>query len=555
MTPDDSRYHWLAKFRERLVKAHIEPGEGFKAGIATVWPLAAADWARAAQHLRALGVRLVSLWGDEQHTGLTITAAYEKHGVYLWLRSALPEEDTAIGSIAASYAGAARLERHARDLLGIAVTDVVDKRRWTRHQAWDEHVHPLCSDCPSDLIKPHTVPPDDGYPFDGVAGDAVCEIPVGPIHAGIIEPGHFRFHAVGETVLKLETRLGYVHKGIEKLAVGRDAAGLLRLAARVSGDSAVAHTWAAAQALEQIARVEVPPRALLLRALLAERERIANHLGDIGAICNDVGFVFAHMQFGRLRELWLRRNSEHFGHRLLMDVITAGGVAVNLDTAASRQQRRDLETLQRELDELEPVLDNSHSLRGRTVSTGILPREGAEQLGCLGYVGRASGLTFDARIDGAYPPYDRLSVSRLSRTAGDVDARLRLRLDEIRASLALLAQLLDRLQGLPAGPLQAHWPRHIDGGGGVSLIEGWRGGQRYTEKMEKNEGFGVVEGWRGEIVTTVRLSADGSVARFFPRDPSWFNWPALEVLIHNNIVPDFPVCNKSVNGSYSGHDL
>lgn len=549
MSPSDSRYHWLAKFRERLAKAHIEPGEPSTAGIATLWPLAAADWARAAQHLRALGVRLVSLWGDEQDTGLTITAAYEKQGVYLWLRSALAKEDAAITSIAASYPGAARLERHARDLLGIAITDVVDKRRWTRHQAWDEQACPLRSDCPPDLIKPRDVPPDDGYPFDGVAGEAVCEIPVGPIHAGIIEPGHFRFHAVGETVLKLETRLGYAHKGIEKLAVGRDAAGLLRLAARVSGDSAVGHAWAAAQALEQIARVDVPPRALLLRALLAERERIANHLGDIGAICNDVGFVFAHMQFSRLRESWLRRNGEHFGHRLLMDVITAGGVAVNLDAAACRQQRLDLESLRRELDELEPILDNSHSLRGRTVSTGILPQDSAEQLGCLGYVGRASGLTFDARIDGVYPPYDRLSLSRTVRTGGDVDTRLRLRLDEIRASLGLLAQLLEHLQGLPAGPLQAHWPQHIDSGG-VGTIEGWRGGQR-----EQGEGFGVVEGWRGEIATTVRLSADGSVARFFPRDPSWFNWPALEVLIHDNIVPDFPVCNKSVNGSYSGHDL
>jgi Ni,Fe-hydrogenase III large subunit len=545
MTAGDSRYHWLAKFSERLAKAHIEPGDASTAGIATVWSLAAPEWARAAQHLRALGARLVSLWGDEQDAGPAITAAYEKHGVYLWLRSALPREEAAVGSIAASYPGAARLERHARDLLGIAITDVIDKRRWTRHQAWDEHVYPLRSDCSPDLIKSRDVPPDDGYPFDGVDGEAVCEIPVGPIHAGIIEPGHFRFHAVGETVLKLETHLGYTHKGIEKLAVGRDAAGLLRLAARVSGDSAVGHAWAAARAVEQIAGVDVPPRALLLRALLAERERIANHLGDIGAICNDVGFVFSHMQFSRLRELWLRRNGEHFGHRLLMDVIVAGGVAVNLDGQACRQQRLDIETLQRELDELEPILDNSHSLRGRTVSTGILPYESAEQLGCLGYVGRASGLTFDARIDCAYPPYDRLSLPRLLRTAGDVDARLRLRLDEIRASLALLAQLLERLQGLPAGPLQARGP--IGGGAGH--------GHRSAGNAGSNEGFGIVEGWRGEIAATVRLRADGSVARYFPRDPSWFNWPALEVLIHGNIVPDFPVCNKSVNGSYSGHDL
>lgn len=528
----DSRGHWIEKLRDRLDRsgvALLRPAGWSAAGIPAL-EVASADWPRLAAHCQAKESRLVALWGDERADHFLMTACYEKNGAYLLARCRLPAESPAIASIAAQYPGAARLERHCRDLLGIAITDTADKRRWTRHRAWPESVHPLRRDCPADAVHAADAPADYDYPFDPVEGEAVYEIPVGPIHAGIIEPGHFRFHAVGETVLKLEARLGYVHKGIEKLAAGRDPDSLVRLAARISGDTAVGHAWAACRALERAAGVEAPPRAQMLRALLAERERIANHLGDIGAICNDVSFVFAHMQFSRLREDWIRHNGALFGHRLLMDTLLPGGVAVDLDAAGSDTQRADCEVLTRELDELETILDNSQSLRGRTVGTGVLTSADAARLGCLGYVGRASGRGFDARIDAVYAPYDSIGVERVVHEAGDVEARLRQRLREIRASLDILRRLLDRLQ---PGALRAAW----------------------SDARAESEGFGWVEGWRGEIATYVRLRADGTVARFFPRDPSWFNWPALEVLIHGNIVPDFPVCNKSVNGSYSGQDL
>jgi Ni,Fe-hydrogenase III large subunit len=361
-------------------------------------------------------------------------------------------------------------------------------------------------------------------------GAGLYEIPVGPVHAGIIEPGHFRFTAVGEQVLNLEQRLGYVHKGIEKIAVGRDASGAARLAGRVSGDSTVAFTWAACMAMEQAAGLDVPLRANYLRAVMAERERIANHMGDIGAICNDVGFAFAFYQFSRLREDWQRVSHEVFGHRLLMDCVVPGGVSHNLNVGTAERLRATLAPLRREIEELMPILYENPSLEDRLVTTGFLSESLARLLGATGYVGKASNCDLDARRDLAYSPYDRLAVKVPVSQDGDVLARMRVRADEILVSLDLINDLLG---GLPDGDVRVDW----------------------SQPAADSEGLGIVEGWRGETLVYARFAEDGKIARLFARDPSWFTWPALEQLIHGNIVPDFPVCNKSVNGSYSGHDL
>jgi len=422
------------------------------------------------------------------------------------------------------------MERHAQDLLGVRFEGHPDGRRWTRHKAWNAEDYPLRCDFPAAGRSTRRAPADADYPFVRVAGSGVYEIPVGPVHAGIIEPGHFRFQAVGETVLALEERLGYVHKGIEKIAVGRDAPGLARLAGRVSGDTTVAHTWAACMAMERAVGVSVPPRAAAIRAVLAERERIANHLGDIGAICNDVAFSFAHMQFGRLREWWQRENQRGFGHRLLLDCVVPGGVAeeTSPDRLEAFQIQNDV--LADELDHLTPILEDNPSLEDRLEDTGVLSVERARRLGVVGFVGKASGVDYDVRRDHGYAPYDDLVVTSAVLREGDVAARMQIRMAEIRQALDLLGALLQRMPG------------------GAS-IEPWPG------RQGSGEGIGLVEGWRGEILTYVRFGEDGRVARFFPRDPSWFSWPALEQLIDGNIVPDFPVCNKSVNGSYSGQDL
>lgn len=498
-------------------------------GVPVCLKVSSEDWGRVAALALDHELRWSAVWGDHLSPGFQVMALLAGCDGHCLLRTLLPEDQPELPSQTPSYPAADRPERHIRDMLGIRFMGQ-DPRRWTRHQAWSEREFPLRRDFPLAGSPPVETPPDCEYPFVPVSGEGIYEIPVGPVHAGIIEPGHFRFQADGENVLKLEEHLGYVHRGVEKLAEGRDPAGLARLAGRLSGDSTVAHCWAACQATERAMGVEPPPRALALRAILCERERIANHLGDIGAICNDVGFTFALVQCSRLRELWQRRNAELFGHRLLMDLVVPGGVGCDVTKEHRAQLLEDIHELRTRVTELMPMLLEYPSLQDRLRTTGILSVELARQLGVLGYVGRASNHQDDLRRDAPYAPYDRLVVDVPAYLEGDVAKRTRVRGDEILVSLDLLEQLL---RTLPEGPVRI-------------ACGSSRGGC---------EGIGLVEGWRGEIVSYVRFDAAGRVLRYFPRDPSWLNWPALEDLILGNIVPDFPVCNKSVNGSYAGHDL
>jgi Ni,Fe-hydrogenase III large subunit len=525
-----SRFAWLPDFRARLQAAGIGTHEVPAPAPAQSLALASADWGPAAAVAAEHGCRWAGMWADADAEHMRLYCVLEYAGDHLLLSGETPLTAPEFTSQTPHYPAADRLERHARDLFGVVFTDHPDARRWTRHRAWPETWHPLRPDASADAPAPGRTPADADYPFVPLQGNGVFEIPVGPVHAGIIEPGHFRFHAAGEPVLRLEERLGYVHKGIEHLAVGRDPAALARLAARVSGDSAVAHAWAACQAMEHAVAARVPPRALALRGLLAERERVANHLGDIGAICNDVGFAFAHLQTARLRERWQRRNRDCFGHRLLMDSMVPGGVARDLGAAQIATLGADHTALRRELTPLLDILDDHPPLEDRLVGTGVLSAEDAKALGCVGYMGKASGQSFDLRRDAPYAPYDELQVTAVAETEGDVAARVRVRMAELLDSLDLMDRLLDTL---PAGEIVAELPAAAPGA----------------------QGLGLVEGWRGETLAWVRFGDEGHIARYFPRDPSWFAWPALERLIHGNIVPDFPVCNKSVNGSYSGVDL
>ncbi len=524
-----SRFDWLSGYLADLQDEHVlvRRGSAQELAPAHLLEIDAEDWGRAAGLAATLGCRWAGVWGDPMADGIQLYSCLEYAGDYLIVRTQVPLDNPELPSLAPHYPAADRLERHLHDLLGVRFSDHPDPRPWTRHQAWDETVFPLL-----DTVEPPLAitPPDGAYPFRKVQGAGVYEIPVGPVHAGIIEPGHFRFNAVGEEVLSLEQHLGYVHKGIEKLAVGRDPEGLIRLAGRISGDTTVAHAWAACQAVERAVGVTVPPRAAVLRGLLCERERVANHLGDIGAICNDVGFAFAQYQCSRLREQWQRRNAELFGHRLLMDLMLPGGVAVDLDGSAIACLRDDHRSLLQESGKLFDLLLDQPSLEDRLLGTGRLTPESARQLGCTGYVGKASGQAFDVRAANPYPPYDRLPLQVPVLEDGDVMARLQVRMREIRDSLRWMDRLLG---GLQQGAVRCDLP----------TLSG------------PARGLGFVEGWRGEIISYVRLDERGRVARFFPRDPSWHSWPALERIILGNIVPDFPVCNKSVNGSYSGQDL
>jgi Ni,Fe-hydrogenase III large subunit len=524
-----SNSSWKVDFLQQADEAGITI-EQLPIGPADLWQIASDDWQRFAQLALQHNLRWAAGWAEQAQDWFLINACFEREGRYVLLRTRVHNPKPELPSQATIYPAASRSERHTQDMFGLNFAGHPDNRPWTRHKAWPKNSYPLRKDFPVQGEPEAVTPPDRDYAFVKAYGAGVYEIPVGPVHAGIIEPGHFRFQAVGETILNLEERLGYVHKGIEKIAEGRTPEQLARLAGRVSGDTTVGHCWAACLAMERAAGIEIPPRAALIRGILAERERVANHLGDMGAICNDVGFAFAHMQFARLRELWLRGNEQLFGHRLLMDRIVPGGVACDLSEQAGISIKRGIAQLRVELGEILPALDLNSSLEDRLYTAGSLPEDIAAAFGALGFVGRASGQDFDVRRDAPYAPYDRLTVKVPVETQADIASRFWVRYKEISVALKLIGQFIDLLQ---PGDLRSAWKTPEAG----------------------REGLGIVEGWRGEIITYIRFDAGNTIARCYPRDPSLLNWPALEKLVLGNIVPDFPVCNKSVNGSYSGHDL
>ena len=527
-------FDWLPRFRETLQSEHVllHADEEQTLHPARIMAADHEDWGRIAQQAAKFKLRWCAGWAQDLGERIQINTCFVYQGDYLVMRTVIDIATGILPSQTLAYIAADRPERHMQDLFGIVFTDHPDSRRWTRHMAWKDGDFPLRKSFPVAGNPPEITPPNNEYIFLTAQGPGVYEIPVGPVHAGIIEPGHFRFQAVGETVLNLEERLGYAHKGIEKIAEGRDPAGLARLAGRVSGDTTVAHTWAACMAMERAAGIEVPPRALILRAVMAESERIVNHLWDLAGVCNDVAFAFPFYQFGRLREQWLRVLAAGFGHRLMMDRIVPGGVATDISAAAAEQLHALCTEVRTELDGMMHIFDDNASLQDRIVTTGILTPDLAQSYGSVGFVGKASGQCFDVRQHAPYSPYDRFKVVAPCYSSGDVDARVRVRIDEINASSELLQQLLADVSKT-ADTLTATWSVPAAGA----------------------EGIGMVDGWRGEILTYVSFAADNRIARFFPRDPSWTTWPALEKLIRGNIVPDFPVCNKSVSGSYSGHDL
>jgi len=475
-----------------------------------VWEQAAGDAARGL-------LTLLSLWASEGavHMAFLDPATRQVGIVSLEVRAG------AFPSVGRLHAPAQRLERAAADLFGLVPEGAVDARPWLDHSRWGV-THPLGA------ATPDSAPVL--YPFLPVEGDSLHQVPVGPVHAGIIEPGHFRFTAQGETVVRLEERLGYVHKGIDGLMRGATLARGAEIAGRTSGDSTVAYAWAFAQAAEAALGIEVPERAIWLRALMAELERLANHLGDIGAICNDAAFVMMLAQCSMLRERVLRTADACFRHRLMRDQIVPGGVATDLDAAGVAALRTLLTEFRGRFPPLVDLYDNTASLLDRTVGTGILAADLAARFGAGGYVGRASGRDFDVRRDLPYAPYDGLLFQVPLRTQGDVDARVWIRIEEVRQSLPLIADILD---GLPSGPVRAALPA----------------------VGEPREGLGIVEGFRGDILVWLALDERGRIARCHLRDPSWFQWPLLEAVIEGNIIADFPLCNKSFNCSYSGHDL
>jgi Ni,Fe-hydrogenase III large subunit/Ni,Fe-hydrogenase III component G len=525
--------------------------------------VAVAELRAYCQYVHDSGGRLVALWGsDEGDNGHALHVALINESGLVCLHVSLPKKRPAYPDLSDLFPAADRMQRAVYDLSGILAEGAHDQRKWLRHAAWDADNFPLRKDFVSNPhldqdepnpslppvrgkarmgvdmgdYPPPNLPPEKGeeyaddYPFVQVEGQGVHEIPVGPVHAGIIEPGHFRFSIVGEKVLRLEERLGYTHKGIEKRFESTSLLQGAKLAGRVSGDSTVAYAWAYAMAAESIAGVTPPERALWLRALLLERERVANHLGDLGYLGNDVALSFGFTQFWILKEQVLRTNAALFGHRYLMDAIVPGGVAVNLDASGKAVIEYECEMLEQQIAIMHGIYDVHAGVQDRYIGTGCVAPKLAAQLGLCGLAGRASAQAWDTRVQFPCAPYDKLEVQMATHRNGDVAARVSLRFDELTESLRLQRKILANLLGDDI----------------VSPIE----------KLSANSfGIGMVEGWRGEVLVAIHTDANGYLTRVHPHDPSWQNWPALEHAILDNIVPDFPLINKSLNLSYSGVDL
>lgn len=489
----------------------------------------APDWSRIAQSVRAEGGLLIALWGSDRRQlagRFLMSAVYCVREGLLWLR--LPLDDAqGYPDLSAIFPAAERMQRAVFDLLGLRALGAPDSRPWLNHGCWPPDYFPLRQEYSGQERFARST---EDYPFVSVSGDGVHEIAVGPIHAGIIEPGHFRFSVVGEKVLRLEQRLGYTHKGIEKLLAGQSLQQACRLASRVCGDSTVAFGWAYCMAAEAAADCTIPARAAWLRALLLERERVANHLGDLGALGNDAGFALGLSQFSRLKEDWLRLNQRLFGHRYLMDCIVPGGVTADLDAAAAALLLAQCAHFEAQVNTLQGIYEEHAGLQDRFIAAGRVVPKLAAELGLCGLAGRASGQAWDARVDHAIPPYAQLNVHMATHRNGDVAARVTVRFNEVLEALRLLREIAGQL---PAGPVVCDMPA----------------------QPKNQSGAGWVEGWRGAVFVGLETDGAGNILRCHCHDPSWQNWPVLQHAIMGNIVPDFPLINKSFNLSYAGHDL
>lgn len=447
---------------------------------------------------------------------------------WLVLSVELAEGEREFPSITPMVHAAKWYEREIRDLFGLIPVGHPDMRRLVRHEHWPKGSHPLKKDFAWDQVL-HRVQGE--YAFRKIHGDGVFEISVGPIHAGIIESGHFRFSVVGEPILQLELRHFWKHRGVEKLFEQQGLMEAVPLAERVSGDTSVGHSLAYCQAVETLLGMTVPPRARYLRSVFLELERLHNHIGDVGAICNDTAYALAHAHCGRLKEQLMQLNDRLTGSRFLRGVNTVGGVAVDLSGVQLSQIEAELHAVEQEFVAIEKILFANASLTERLENTGVLSERLAWDHAIMGVVGRASGIDRDLRRDRPFAAYHECQPNVAVYRYGDVRARMRVRLDEVHDSIRLIRTLRSQL---PMGPLIA----------------------RSVEPPAPGQwAISAVEGWRGEILYVVMAGEAGRIHRCKVRDPSFVHWPAIQWAALGNIVPDFPLINKSFNLSYAGNDL
>ena len=456
----------------------------------------------------------------------TLRAVFFDRAALCWsmVRLKVPALNLSFPSIAREIYSANLFEREIKEMFGLEPAGNPDKRRLKLHEeVWPEGFYPLRKDFDAAKVAGEK----SRYVFNQVEGEGIFEVPVGPVHAGIIGPGHFRFSAAGEPIIDLDIRLGFAHRGVEKLFERKTPAEMLKLAECVAGDSAFAHSLAFCRAAEKISGIVVPERVQMLRAIYLELERLASHASGIGGIALDVGFSAPAAYASLIKEAVHQINDRLTGSRFLKGVNTIGGVAKNIDREPAAYLTTSLDSVSQDFNDLKEILLSSVSFMDRVETTGVLRKKIAEDLGVIGLVGRASGVPLDLRHNAQ--PYAAAGFKMATRQAGDVLARLNVRFDEFEESLRLIKVFLDKL---PEGKLVG-------------------------DPAEKKEGsaLGYAEGWRGPVLYWLSLDNFGLIRRCKIVDPSFHNWPGLSYAVQNNIIPDFPVCNKSFDLSYAGSDL
>jgi Ni,Fe-hydrogenase III large subunit/Ni,Fe-hydrogenase III component G len=481
-------------------------------------------------------LRLMFATDERERDGqFRVSAVFSVPGMDRFFRIVLPvmESDPRFPSLTPHIPAAHWYEREIMDMFGLMPQNHPDQRRLVFHEAFPAGSHPLRKDWSlsgADLKEwgegtLQKVP----HPFMEVAGEGIVEIPVGPVHAGIIEPGHFRFSAVGETIFFLEPRLFYTHKGTEKLFEKLGFVDGVKLAERVSGTSSFSHGAAYCMAVERMIGIEITEKAAAVRTLALELERLYNHVGDIGNMCAGTAFALGYMNGAVIKEQLMQLNERLTGSRYLRGLNVIGGVANDIFSVAD-DILKTIDIVTREYKELMKLLLSSVSHIERLQNTGRLSKDIARKFGVTGVAARASGLTDDMRKAHPHLLYDRLIFESHTLEKGDVFARMMIRSEEIECSISMIHELIE---------------------------SGYKGGLIVPTKQAPPyaSSLGYVESPRGSLFYWVMADKEGKPLRVKLRSPSYCNWPAVPFAVHGNIVPDFPLCNKSFNLSYSGTDM
>lgn len=476
------------------------------------------------------GLPLSTLFGTDDRAetnrfGVHAVFSLDAEHKWLMLSSDIPADDMQYPALTGTVMAAHWYERYLRDMFGITPIGHPDLRRLVNHENIPEGTHPLRKDFKwNTKLAKDNVP----YPMHHIEGEGIFEIPVGPIHAGIIEPGHFRFNVAGEKIITLEGKLFFTHKGVEKLLEGKGVPEALPLIERISGDMSASHALAYVQAAEKISGCDVPVRALMLRAIIAECERITMHVHDLANIGGmGTGYSFIAANGFRIKERMMRLSEEICGNRFWRGLIVPGGMAKDLNRDDLDKILKVTGGVCKEMNKVVATALESEGFLDRLQYTGILPKETAEAFGAVGLPARASSVDRDVRRDHPYASYGEFPVNVITKKSRDVFARYRMRVKEIEQALMLIEKLIEKI---PAG----------------AAVTGFAAKDGFA--------LGAVESWRGEILCALKVK-NGIIDRCFPRDPSFCNWALFGIMGPGNIVPDFPLINKSLNLSYSGTDL